>query len=139
MKFKKGDKVRVIKEWKPGEGSRKNLNGRVGTFVSYTRRKHYPYDVKFKGRIPEGYDHNDEIIVHSIKKVGGDDLTKKKADGKRIALGQKHERDYLLRKCKEMLDFNKGKSRIYAPLQGVTIQTMRRICKALIKALRKYK
>ncbi len=80
-----------------------------------------------------------------------DDLKKKKADGKRIALGQKHERVYLKKIAKKLVEFcdvdmkedpNKIRSRI--PFCGnkvsnfMAASSIKRIAKALLKCLEKY-
>ena len=81
----------------------------------------------------------------------GDDMKKKKADGKRIALGQKHEVAYLKKIAKEMLNKlqadkkNKdgGEPGIVYLTKEISIATyplrtdkLIRICKALIKVLK---
>ncbi len=68
-----------------------------------------------------------------------DDLKKKKADGKRIALGQKHEVDYLKKIAKEQLAIIESKDEGPVKWVGVSRAKLRRICKALLKCLKQIK
>ena len=79
-----------------------------------------------------------------------DDLKKKKLDRKRIALGQKHERVYMKKIAKEMLELlikdkkSKGVASGYIYLNlngkkeptGIRTSKLIRICKALVKVLK---
>ena len=69
----------------------------------------------------------------------------KKADSKRIALGQKHERDYMKKIAKELLEITKGKKtkRFFLDFNGehkqYSLSSLRRITKALLKYLERDK
>ncbi len=75
-------------------------------------------------------------------------MKKKKADGKRIALGQKHERAYLKKIAEEFLgylnkfQFQKKLMTTSATKKEIphqySVSSARRICKALLKCLEKY-
>ena len=75
-----------------------------------------------------------------------DDPKKKKADGKRIALGQKHEVAYLKKIAEEFLGylnkFPKQKKLITTAAtkkevpDNYSVSNARRICKALLKCLK---
>ena len=64
-----------------------------------------------------------------------DDLKKKKQDGKRIALGQKHEVAYLKKIANEQLAHLKSP----CGTGRCSVKKLQRICKALIKSLNKKK
>ena len=76
-----------------------------------------------------------------------DNPKKKKLDSKRIALSQKHERDYLMKISKKFLTFlskEEGKyivTSVPKPnyIEHYSVPSAKRIAKGLIKCLRSYR
>ncbi len=68
-----------------------------------------------------------------------DDKTKKKLDGKRIALGQKHEVAYLKKIAKEQKAAVESILARDTDNKNLSWKKLLRICKALLKCLEKLK
>ena len=81
-------------------------------------------------------------VILWIKEVKMDNPKKKKADSKRIALTQVHERSYMKRICKEQLDRLQQQDGKYIYGESITPKCSKakliRITKCCMKLMKKY-